>query len=76
MTTSANSDGQREAEPDPRRELLRGGGRRDEQREDEQHAGDLRGRGDREAEHEQERDLEQRAPGRRARARPSSSTEL
>src|SRR5205823_11593190 len=43
----------------PRRDQLRGGGGRYEQREDEQRAGDLARLGDRQAEDEQERGAEQ-----------------
>ena len=43
-----------EARPDPRRDQLRGRGGSDEQREHQQHAGDLRGRRDRKTEDEQE----------------------
>ena len=59
MIASANSDGQDEAERDAGGELLRGGRGCDEQREDEQHTRDLGRRGDRQTEHDQERDVDQ-----------------
>ena len=68
---------QREPEPDAGGQLLGRGGGRDEQGEDEQDAGDLRRRRDRQAEHEQEGRVEQphRDAARLARGRVDGRVE-